>query len=186
MTKRELAAFTLKLLGVYAIIRSLPFLQHIFGIMFEIHGYDQTEIVRRFFMSMISLFPFVLTAGAGVLLFICNRYLASVIVKEDGDMKLSTSLDSDDIQGIGFSVAAVIIFLLAIPRLAYLILFLSYALLISVNDGERLSYIRSAWQSGLSFALQCGLAIVLFFRARGLVNIWRRIQVGKYAKIEDA
>jgi hypothetical protein len=135
---------------------------------------------------MISLFPFVITAGAGVLLLTCNRYLASVIIKEDGDMKLGVSLDSKDIQAIGFSVAAVIIFLLAVPRLVYLTVNIWSILTLDAMEETKAYEIRYAWQNGLSFLVQSGLAVILFFRAHGLINIWRRIQVGKYVKIEDA
>jgi len=40
--------------------------------------------------------------------------------------------------------------------------------------------------SGLSVAVQCGIAIVLFFTARGLANLWHRIQVARYVRIEEA
>jgi hypothetical protein len=41
-------------------------------------------------------------------------------------------------------------------------------------------------QHGIPAAIQCGLAVVLFFRARGLANIWHRIQIARYKRIDEA
>jgi len=127
--------------------------------------------------------PFVLSAIAAVVLLTCNRGLAAVVVREDSDAKLSTSLRGNDIQAIGFSIVAVLVFLSAIPGLVGFIVSLYYV--VSQPEGARSRFVRTVWQSGLSVALQLVLASVLFFRARGLANLWRRIQVGKYVKIED-
>lgn len=182
MTKRELAAFVLKLLGVYAIIRSLPLFMYI-SLMLATLGQENGEMARRFWMQVCMSVPFVLSAIAAVVLLTCNRGLSAVVVREDSDAKLSTSLSGNDIQAIGFSIVAVLVFLSAIPGLVKFIGSLYYV--VSQPEGARSRFLRIAWQSGLSVALQLVLASVLFFRARGLANLWRRIQVGKYVKIED-
>jgi len=130
--------------------------------------------------------PFALTAAAGIILLMNSRSLACVLVKDDGDAKLTTSLRSEDMQAIGFSTVAVLVFLLALPRLA---MFIGYAWFIAslrISQAPMAGHVMSMWQQGLSFVVQCGLAIVLFFRARGLANFWHRIQAGKYVKVEEA
>ncbi|MGD8501753.1 MAG: hypothetical protein PVJ86_13960 [Phycisphaerales bacterium] len=188
MTKRELAAFILKLLGIYALIRSLPLLQYL-GTLLGLRAYESEEILRRAWMYVSLSIPFALTAVAGVVLLACSRGLAAVVVKQDGNAKLSTSLRGEDVQAIGFSVVAVFVFLSAMPQLARFITSLSYIAYVGLRDVPERGMWRftsEAWQSGLSVAVQCALAGVLFFRARGLANLWRRIQVGKYVRIEDA
>jgi hypothetical protein len=61
MTKRELAAFILKLLGVYVIIRSLPLLQYL-GTLLGMRAYESEEISRRAWMYVSLSIPFALTA----------------------------------------------------------------------------------------------------------------------------
>ena len=150
MTKRELAAFVLKLLGVYAIIRSLPLFMYI-SMMLAILGQENGEMARRIWMHVCMSVPFVLSAIAAVVLLTCNRGLAAVVVREDSDAKLSTSLSGNDIQAIGFSIVAVLVFLSAIPDLVGFIASLYYVG--SQPEGARSRFVRTAWQSGLSVAL---------------------------------
>ena len=42
------------------------------------------------------------------------------------------------------------------------------------------------WTSGLSPIVECVLGVVLFFRSRGLANLWHRLQSARYVKIDDA
>jgi hypothetical protein len=107
------------------------------------------------------------------------------LVKDDDDAKFTTSLRAEVIQAIGFSVVAVLVFLLALPHLAQLIGDLWFIASPRGSEGQTSRFVINAWQHGLSFAVQCGLAIVLFFRARGLANLWHRVQAGKYVKVED-
>ncbi len=180
MTKRELGAFVLKLLGVYAIIQSLPLLGFISSVL-VVPRYQSDNLFSRWMFIGIST-PFILTAIAGIVLLRYSRSLAFFIVKEDDNVELSTTLSSEDIQAIGFSVAAVLVFLLAIPQLSQFITSLWYA----ATEGRESIFVRLALQAGLSAVVQFGLAIILFFRARGLANLWHRIQVGKYVKVENA
>jgi hypothetical protein len=188
MTKRELAAFVLKLLGVYVIIRSLPLLQYLGG-MLAMLAYESDEISRQVLTYVGMSIPFTLTALAGVVLLTCSRSLAAVIVREDEGAKLSTSLRGEDVQAIGFSVVAVFVFLSAMPQLVQFITslwYIAYTASRDVSERGMWRFTSSAWQSGLSVAVQCALAGLLFFRARGLANVWRRIQVGRYVETEDA
>jgi len=184
MTKRELTAMILKLLGVYVIVKSLAFLQPMAALVGGL-GYQTDKAPNQMLMCAIMSIPFALTAGAGVILLACSRGLACVLVKDDGDAMLTTSVRAEEIQAIGFSIVAVLVFLSAVPRLAQ---FIGYAWFVASLRSSRAPmevHIMSLWQNGLSFVIQCGLAIVLFFRARGLANLWHRIQVGKYVKVED-
>lgn len=102
MTKRELAAFVLKLLGIYALIRSLPLLQYL-GILLGMRGYESEEIYRRAWMYVGMSIPFVLMVVTTIVLLTCSRALAAVIVKDDGDVKLRTTLQAEQVQAIGFN-----------------------------------------------------------------------------------
>ena len=185
MTKRELTSLILKLLGVYAIIQSLPLLQHFPAILGGL-GYETGRIPSQVSVYVTMSIPFVLTAAAGILLLTCSRGLACVLVKDDGDAKLTTSLRSEEIQAIGFAVVAVLVFLSALPQLAHAIGYLWFISSLRGPEGQTARLVIGVWPRGLSFAVQCGLAIVLFFRAQGLANLWHRIQAGKYVNVEEA
>ena len=184
MTKRELTALILKLLGIYAIIQSLPFLQFFPAILGGL-GYETGRTPNQVWVYVTMSIPFALTAVAGIILLMNSHSIACVLVKDDGDAKLSASLRAEEVQAIGFSVVAVLVFLSAVPRLAQFIGYAWFTASARSSQAPMAVHIMSLWQNGLSFAIQCGLAIVLFFRARGLANLWHRIQVGKYVKVED-
>jgi hypothetical protein len=187
MSKRELAEFILKLLGVYAIIHSLPLFLYI-SLIFGSIGRDSNEASERVWMYLCMSVPFALTLVAAIVLLTCSHKLASALVKEDGPTGLTTSLSSQEIQTIGFSIVAVLVFLLAIPQLVQFSVTIWRILTLSATEfeGARSVFVRNAWQSGLSFAIQLTLAVLLFFRSRGLTNLWRRIQIAKYEKIEES
>jgi len=184
MTKRELTALVIKLLGVYAIVQSLPLLGNISSFI-GAPGYRDSEFFNPWIFIGL-LMPFVLMMVAGIILLGYNWSLSFFIVKEDNDVKLSTILSSEDIQAIGFSIVAVLVFLTAIPRFFQFIMSLWYYATEHTGGIRGSTFVVVILRSGLSVVVQFGLSIILFFRARGLANLWRRIQVGKYVKIEDA
>ncbi|MGD2094273.1 MAG: hypothetical protein PVH77_04615 [Phycisphaerales bacterium] len=184
MTKRELAAFILKLLGVYAIIQSLTLRQYI-SLMLASLGRGNDNVFRLAWVFLCTSVPFALMLVIAIILLARNRRLVSTLVKEDGPTGLGTSLSSQEIQAIGFSIVAVLVFLLAVPKLVQFFVALWY-IQSAGFEGVRPGLVRNAWQSGLSVAVQLTLAVLLFFRGRGLANIWRRIQVAKYEKIEES
>ena len=183
MTKRELAAFFLKLLGIYAIIQSLPLLIYISSFL-GFPGDRSNEFYNVWMFISLSM-PFLLTIVTAIVLLRYSRSLSSFIVKEDEDVKLSTAHSLEDFQAIGFSIVAVLVFLLAVNRIFQFIISLWYITSENTLEPTKSAYIRNAWQSGISVVVQVGLAIILFLRARGLANVWRSIQVGRYKKIED-
>ena len=185
MTKRELAELILKLLGVYAIIQSLPFFQPLIGLLRGL-VYESERIQSQVSASLTMSIPFVLTAGAGIILLTCSRSLASILMKDDDDAKLTASLRAEEIQAIGFSIVAVLVFLSAVPRLAQFIGYVWFIASLRSSQAPMVGHVMSMWQNGLSFAIQCGLSIVLFFRARCLANLWHRIQAGRYVNVEEA
>jgi len=74
MTKHELASFALKLLGIYAIIESLPLLQALGGL---VAGPSDREFASMYQgMLLGTLFPFMLMVLTGGLLLAYSRQLA--------------------------------------------------------------------------------------------------------------
>lgn len=182
MTKQEFVSICLKLLGVFAIIESLPLLQHLTMII-SMLGDDAPKRIWMFIGLMV---PFLLVFTAGVFLLRSSEKLGAALVREDDTLGTGSSLHSKDIQAVAFSVVAVLVFLLAVPRLIHVISNIWILLSMEPPSHMRNSLVVNTWQMAITAAVQMGLATFLFFRSQGLVNFWRRIQTSRYVKAGDA
>jgi hypothetical protein len=185
MTRHELASFALKLLGIYAIIEALPLIQTIGGALGMLASGQGRDMVTLW--TLVGMFiPLVLMAVAGMLLLAFSRGLAPLLVGEDKPLGLATALSGADVQAIGFSVVAVLILLQAIPQLTQVVVNWQYAASRSPSEPVPAYVARAIWQAAVSGGIQLVLAVVLFLRARGLSNLWRRLQAGKYVRVDEA
>lgn len=184
MTRHELASFALKLLGIYALIKSLPLIQLLggaLGALASAQGRDMSG-----FWPIVGMFiPMVLMAVVGMLLIAFSKDLAPRLVGEDKPLGIASTLSGQDVQAIGFSVVAVLIFLDAIPRFVQGIA--SWQTLSQLPSGSiSRQVIWGIWQTFVSSGIQLILAAVLFLWPRGIANLWHRIQAGKYVRIDEA
>jgi hypothetical protein len=187
MNSREVAALALKLLGVYAIIQALSLLQ-ILGTFSIMPQMSRGGIALQAWTYFAALVPFLLVAIVAVVLLTRSEALARLIMKEEQAFTLPGSLTSRDIQTIAFSVAGVFILLHALPGLLQLATGLWYYS--SASSGRQSlgdTFIwRSLWTSTVSPVVQCVLGIVLFFRSRGLANLWHSLQSARYVRIDGS
>ena len=186
MTKREFASIILKLLGVYAIVESLPLLQFLGGVFFMRGHGDKMDIVEQGLMFVLMSLPFLLQAMVAIFLLVRSDTIAGWLIKGDNDFSLTGSLSGKEFQAICFAVAGVLIFLLGVPRFSQFIMNFWYLRQYTASQIAQDRFIASTWQSGITAAIQCGLAVILFFRAKGLAYFWYRIQTERYVKIEEA
>jgi len=185
MTKHELASFALKLLGIYTFIQALPIFQYLGGLAYMLKSSRQGA-VPEFWASVVMLIPLLLVAVAGAALFIFSRDLAPRLVGKDGPLGTSTVLTGRDVQAIGFSIVAVLIFLRAVPQMGHAIWTVFDALSQRYSEPPSDRAVQNFFRYGIPTIIQLVLAIVLFFQARGLANLWHRIRTGGQGKIDDA
>ena len=184
MSKREFTAIILKLLGIYCLIQSLP----LFGYLGLVVNFSRDDRINLFYfvsVLVLSTIPLLIMLLASYILLRYADKLAKILISEDGSMDITAALRPEELQAIGFSVAAVIIFLLAIPKLIYVIGSLCYFLMSDESQSMYAVILRGKWSTLLSVVIQMALAVILFFRARGLANFWKRIQIARYEKIQD-
>jgi len=184
MTKHELASLVLKLLGIYAIIESLPLLQPLAGLASLPSDPAEASMYRWTLVGVLLLFLIMVLVG--VLLLAYSRDLALRLMEEDQPLNLSSTLTASDVQAIGFSLVGVLIFLRALPDLTQGIWGWLYLIAQNRTHLYRGPMPRSTWPHLLSAAIQLVLAVVLFLRAQGLAHLWHRIQTGRYVSGEDA
>ncbi len=185
MTKHELASFALKLLGIYALIESLPLFQSLSGLVYTLRSV-RGGTITEFWPSLIMLVPFLLMAAVGALLMLFSRDLAPRLVGEDKPLGLPSALTGRDVQAIGFSIVAVLIFLQAIPQIGHVIWTAFYVFPRRFSEPMPGRLAQDIWRYGIPTVIQLVLAVVLFLQARGLANLWHRLQSQKYVRIEEA
>ncbi len=188
MTGREVASLTLKLLGVYTIIQALIVLQS-FGTVSLLPQVSRGSITIDAWSYVTMLAPFLMVLGVAVLLLTQSETLARMITKEEHTFGLPGTPAGRDIQAIAFSVAGVLVFLRGLPGIIQLLMTLWYSGLIGSPRTASLPsgyFWQTLWRSGFSPVVECVLGALLFFRARGLANVWHRLQRARYVKIDDA
>jgi hypothetical protein len=182
MNNRELGSFAIKLLGVYALIQSLPLVQHL-SILFGMRVTGNDDASRFMIIYASQALPFLLILFLSIILMTCSRGIARILFREDIEINLGGSGSWRELQSICFSCVAVLIFLQAMPRIGQAIINLWY--LQTQQDMRRGYLISQMWHHGISAVIQCVLAVFLFFGSRGLANVWHRIQIGRYERIDE-
>lgn len=185
MTKQELSGFILKLLGVYALIQSLPQLQNI-GALFGVLAGEGDELSNAFLIYIGMTLPFVLMLLAGIALLVFGRSLGKMLFRKDSDSEITYSVKNGDFQAIGFSIVAVLICLHAIPRLVQLAANLWQLAGDDIPHNVYGSLVRGTWQVGIVVFIQIGLAFLLFLKPTGLANLWKMMQQSRHKDIEKA
>jgi len=185
MNNIKLASIGIKLLGVFAFIQSLPLIQHIvFPIQSLIIGSDDTP--RSLLYYVTCSLPFVLSLVLGIILITYSEKVVHIIFRKEEYTPSDYGLPGKEFQAICFSAAAVLVFLNSLPKLCIFIMNIWQIRQLRIQgivDSNR--YSTNAWESGISFLVQFTLVIILFFGSQGLANLWHRIQIAKYVKIND-
>ncbi len=185
MKKREFCIIILRMLGIYAIIRAIPIVQHL-SFLFSMDSYDILEIQRPLWFYVGNVAPSLLYVCVIILLLIRSDSIARLIIKDNGITTFASSLSSKELQAISFSIMAIVIFLLGLPNLSNFTISLWEISNKHFNNKEfEASLIRGTWRTGISVVIQYGLAVYLFFGSKGLANFCHRIQIARYVKIND-
>jgi hypothetical protein len=184
MTRHELASFALKLLGIYVLFESLPFLQQVGSLVYMLPGY-RNQPISVFWVTLITLVPLLLVVAAGAVLIVFSRSLAPVLIGEDKPLGISSAVTGRDVQAIGFSIVAVLIFLQAVPPIGQATWTIYYAASHRFPESAASQVVQGVWRYGVPAAIQLVLAVILFLRARGLAKLWHRIRVGGQAGAEE-
>lgn len=187
MSRPSLGSFCLKLLGIYALLKSLPILEMHVGYMTSllIEPSQQKLVFWSYFFS--ALFPFVLYVTAGIILLTLAPRIARLIFRPDEESFLPSTVNIDDLQPIGFSIVAVLIFILTFPKILSFCFHLWHiSQMPEQTPADQIATLTGrAFKTGLYALIQLILALLLFFRAQGLANLWHRIQIARYVKISD-
>jgi len=187
MTQRELASVALKLLGVYAVLQAIFYLEAEVGFGFFLNKtvLNQTDFGAPAAAGLLILgFIPCITAGAiGALLIVRTQWFARRLFRDDRELDLSSTLSSEDVQAVAFAVVGVLVLLLAIPRTTEVLSQITSMLQIGWSGVRDMQMLFQTYVTTFGVFAQVTLGVLLFFKAQGLAHFWHRLQRGRYVKV---
>jgi len=122
MTQNQIASLSLKLLGIYSIIQSIPLLKGISAV-FAWRG-SNMEMIAGGLRPDVLLFGILVSIGllflGGLCLIIFSDAFAKKMVQTKELSDSTTELSARNIQAIAFSVVGLVMVVIAIPHLVQL------------------------------------------------------------------
>lgn len=172
MNQLQLASISLKVLGIYSIIRALVLSESFFLALFALRIPSPAAPVENHALLMFcSLVPIALLLAAGIFLLLQSDRLALRMagpVSEDGS---GAGISPHVFQSIAFSLLGLFLCVSAIPGL-FGILWNILALNEATPAEMRTKVASESWALGARLGLQFLLGLWLFFGAKGFSNLW--------------
>jgi hypothetical protein len=174
MTHQNIASLSLKLFGVYAIIKAVSYTQTL-GILISSIVSNQMETNYPPLWLIGSLLPFLLLLIIGLALIFRSDGIGKHLVSDEETEFRSTSLSFADIQAIAFSIAGVILFAQAFPKLIEMAVNVNVLRRLEVGGMEKKIQL-DLWTKSIGLVIELAIGLGLFFGARGLANLWHKLQ----------
>ena len=167
MNKREIAVLACKVLGIMTVVSALH--SPVNGLLSVLQT-DLGQHPEAAWLPLIPILHLLLLFGVGLFLWMCADRLAAEMVRSDESSPAKSVLTGDEIQAIAFSVIGLFLFVQALPRFLYEVVYIGA---VYPPPAE----FRPRWLLGGPL-LQVIVGIALFFGARGLVGIWKKMRGG--------
>lgn len=170
MTKRELSSMFIKLMGLYSIIKFLPNLFY-----FPLFAKEITEKSEWLqFLSFVALAG--IWFGVGLLIIRQSERIAVWLYPEDSALDQLTHLDFEDIQVLGYNFLGLLLFVQAFPQICTLFWAYHERQAELAHHLTNKPFVQTWLRTIFQVTIQLVLGVGLFFRARGLANLWRKVQ----------
>jgi uncharacterized membrane protein len=172
MSKREIAALALRLLGIYCLVTALPYISAL-GVPFGT-GLPLQERVGAILGVYV---PFGTWIIVGLLLLVYAHHLGRWLVSGESEQPLSERWTSRQIQAIAFSVAGIYLLAVSLPDLCMFVV-QAIAAYIAVSGMPKAQVQAVMQQQGahvIASLLRTALGLWLFLGAKGWSNLWHRL-----------
>ena len=181
MTKKDALAVALRVLGAYVLLEAVQSLQWLIMFLFQVaRSARSTPSAAAALVGI--LVPVAALIAAGVLLLRRgDRVAAHLVTDEPAPASTASGLNVRDLQVVAFSVVGLCVFLAALPKFCPMALSLFYAHTTALPF-DRSRFLRQQAGAFCAAMLQALLGVVVFLQARGLSNLWHRVQAGRYEK----
>ena len=179
MTHVQIASLSLKILGIYSFIQSIPLIRaFVHAIGFPVDGPPMK--LTLILGSCISL---VLFFGLGITLIFFSKSIAKRMVSQSEQTVFSKATDTKVLQAIAFSIVGIVMMCLAIPKLFQLAVNIS-ALQQPGIETPMLEKISSdTFAFGVATGVQFIIGLLLFLGCNFLAHIWHLlVERFKYEK----
>lgn len=177
MTQKQIAALSLKLLGIFSIIEAIPLLRE-FSQVFAWRG-SKIEMESGPLHTDLLLIGIMISFGLLMIIGLCLIGFSGAIAKRMVDNKeiasAMTELTAKNIQSVAFSIIGLVLIVIAIPHLVQLIANLQ-ALKSAKAESVKESIAIGTWAYSIGLTVQFIIGIVLFLGGRGLSSLWFLIQ----------
>ncbi len=177
MTQNQIASLSLKVLGIYSIIESIPLLRELSQV-FAWRS-SQIEMENGTFNANLLLIGIITSVGLlaliGSCLIIFSKFFAKRMIHEEEEINAHTELSAKNIQAVAFSIVGLVMIVIAIPHLVQLAANLQ-ALKSAGSGSVRKDISIGTWAFSISVAVQFIIGVLLFWGGKGLSSIWYAIQ----------
>ena len=173
MTKRETTSLLVKLMGVYCLVQFAPSLLYVFGYIAQIQG-----MLVWWHGLLMLIFSFVVPA---VWIAICiavirsSDRIARWLIREDAEATQLTALGFRDVQTLGYNFIGLLLIVQTLPQVIQILS--AVRMQQSIAPGSpRQGFLMHTLPKLLAFLTQFLIGLFLFLKAKGLANIWHRLQ----------
>ena len=175
MKLNQVATLTLRLLGIYCLIASIPH----FSVLGNFIVLGRLRSAVDAFGLLLAFLPGVFMLVTGVLLLVLAGPLAATITPQAAAETTVTPISHEHVEALAFAVAGVLIFFSALPQLISSFFVLINAAASQSRWAVSPTYVGYTLRDGLvavGTILKAAAGLVLFFRARGFANFWRSMR----------
>ena len=179
MTKREIASLTIKLMGVFILLKTITYMPMAFSSVFcMIRSGNGTGILQTVFLVMLSIGMAVIPLAFSILVIALSDKAAAWLIKTDNTVEATgDSMTKGDVMTVAVSCIGLYFIVSAAP--AMLQALMNNAIQMRQQMGVPFvspSRMMHLFRNLIAPAVQLGLGIWLFAGSNGIFKLWKKIR----------
>lgn len=172
MTKREIASLTVKLMGLFILLKSIGYFPMSLGTLYYAYEQSQEGILRTLLLVLMIVGMAGISLGFSIMVIIFSDRIATRLIKDDGPTEMATNpMSKSDVMAITISCIGLYFIVAAVPMLISGLINFSLFMTGSIPSMRHM-IIRTLVAPGI----QIGLGIWLFAGSKGIVKLWKKIR----------
>jgi hypothetical protein len=172
MTKRGIASLTIKLMGVFILLKSIGYFPMSLGGLYYAFQESQESILRILLLVLMIVGMAGISLGFSILVIIFSDRIAARLIKDDGLAEMAANpMSKSDVMAIAISCIGLYFIVAAVPTLISGLINVALYMNRSIPS-MRYTIIRTL----VIPAVQIGLGIWLFAGSKGIVKLWKKIR----------
>jgi hypothetical protein len=167
MNQTQLAQVALKIVGIFAIIQSIPLL----GAFIQTSAIIAQDFAWKPLAMIGTLFPFLLMISSGCCLIIFGNKIASKMFPPINQHYENIGISTKHLQAIAFSIVGILLMAFAIPHMASIIW--NYHV---IKNADSEMQLQKFWDDTWNYALRTGvqflIGLFIFFGSKAVTALW--------------